>query len=89
MATVYHALGSKISVVELMDQLVAGCDKDLVKPLHKRLSKQLEQIYLKAKVTAIESTEAGLKVSFEGEGVPESAVYDRVYYRLDGALTAN
>ncbi len=78
MATVYHALGSKISVVELMDQLVAGCDKDLVKPLHKRLSKQLEQIYLKAKVTAIESTEAGLKVSFEGEGVPESAVYDRV-----------
>ncbi|MGB0237332.1 MAG: dihydrolipoyl dehydrogenase [Cycloclasticus sp.] len=78
MATVYHALGSKISVVELMDQLVAGCDKDLVKPLHKRLSKQLEQVYLKAKVTGIESTEAGLKVSFEGEGVPESAVYDRV-----------
>ena len=78
MATVYHALGSKISVIELMDQLVAGCDKDLVKPLHKRLSKQLENIYLKAKVTAIESTDAGLKVSFEGEGVPESAVYDRV-----------
>ena len=78
MATVYHALGSKISVIELMDQLVAGCDKDLVKPLHKRLSKQLENIYLKAKVTAIESMDAGLKVSFEGEGVPESAVYDRV-----------
>lgn len=78
MATVYHALGSKISVIELMDQLVAGCDKDLVKPLHKRLSKQLENIYLKAKVTAIESTDAGLKVSFEGEGVPESATYDRV-----------
>ena len=78
MATVYHALGSKISVIELMDQLVAGCDKDLVKPLHKRLSKQLENIYLKAKVTAIESTDAGLKVTFEGEGVPESAVYDRV-----------
>ncbi|HIF18010.1 MAG TPA: dihydrolipoyl dehydrogenase [Cycloclasticus sp.] len=78
MATVYHALGSKISVIELMDQLVAGCDKDLVKPLHKRLSKQLDNIYLKAKVTAIESTEAGLKVSFEGGNVPESAVYDRV-----------
>ncbi|MGB1187945.1 MAG: dihydrolipoyl dehydrogenase [Cycloclasticus pugetii] len=78
MATVYHALGSKISVIELMDQLVAGCDKDLVKPLHKRLSKQLENIYLKAKVTAIESTDDGLKVSFEGEGVPDSAVYDRV-----------
>ena len=78
MATVYHALGSKISVIELMDQLVAGCDKDLVKPLHKRLSKQLENIYLKAKVTAIESNQYGLRVSFEGEGVPDSEVFDRV-----------
>lgn len=78
MATVYHALGSKISVIELMDQLVAGCDKDLVKPLHKKLSKQLDNIYLKAKVTAIESTKKGLKVSFEGESVPDSEVYDRV-----------
>lgn len=78
MATVYHALGSKISVIELMDQLVAGCDKDLVKPLHKRLSKQLENIHLKAKVTAIESIDGGLKVTFEGDNVPESAVYDRV-----------
>ena len=78
MATVYHALGSKISVIELMDQLVAGCDKDLVKPLHKKLSRQLDNIYLKAKVTAIESTKKGLKVSFEGESVPDSEVYDRV-----------
>ncbi len=78
MATVYHALGSKISVIELMDQLVAGCDKDLVKPLHKRLSKQLENIYLKSKVTAIESIDGGLKVTFEGSNVPESVVYDRV-----------
>ena len=90
MATVYHALGSKISVIELMDQLVAGCDKDLVKPLHKRLSKQLEHIYLKAKVTAIDATKKGLKVSFDGEGVPKSAVYDRVLLsvgrRPNGAL---
>jgi dihydrolipoamide dehydrogenase len=78
MATVYHALGSKISVVELMDQLVAGCDKDLVKPLHKRLSKQLENIYLKAKVLGIESVDNGLKVRFEGDGVPDSEVFDRV-----------
>jgi len=78
MATVYHALGSKISVIEVMDQLVAGCDKDLVKPLHKRLSGQLENIYLNAKVSAIESLDEGLKVSFEGEGVPDSAVFDRV-----------
>jgi dihydrolipoamide dehydrogenase len=78
MATVYHALGSKISVVELMDQLISECDRDLVRPLHKRLSKQLENIYLKASVTGIESTEAGLKVSFEGDNAPETEVYDRV-----------
>ncbi|MEW5057801.1 MAG: dihydrolipoyl dehydrogenase [Cycloclasticus sp.] len=90
MATVYHALGSKISVIEVMDQLVAGCDKDLVKPLHKRLSGQLENIYLNAKVSAIESLDEGLKVSFEGEGVPDSAVFDRVLLsvgrRPNGAL---
>ena len=78
MATVYHALGSKISVIEVMDQLVAGCDKDLVKPLHKRLSGQLDNIYLNAKVSAIESLDEGLKVSFEGDGIPEHAVFDRV-----------
>ncbi len=90
MATVYHALGSKISVIELMDQLVAGCDKDLVKPLHKRLTRQLDNIYLKAKVSAIESLDEGLKVSFEGDGVPDSAVFDRVLLsvgrRPNGAL---
>ncbi|MEY8193424.1 MAG: dihydrolipoyl dehydrogenase [Cycloclasticus sp.] len=90
MATVYHALGSKISVIEVMDQLVAGCDKDLVKPLHKRLSKQLDHIYLKAKVSGIEALTEGLKVSFEGEGVPDSAVFDRVLLsvgrRPNGAL---
>lgn len=90
MATVYHALGSKISVIEVMDQLVAGCDKDLVKPLHKRLSGQLDHIYLNAKVSAIESLDEGLKVSFEGEGVPDSAVFDRVLLsvgrRPNGAL---
>ncbi|OUR84189.1 dihydrolipoyl dehydrogenase [Cycloclasticus sp. 46_120_T64] len=90
MATVYHALGSKISVIEVMDQLVAGCDKDLVKPLHKRLTGQLDNIYLKAKVSAIDSLDEGLKVSFEGDGVPDSAVFDRVLLsvgrRPNGAL---
>jgi dihydrolipoamide dehydrogenase len=78
MATVYHALGSAITVVELMDQLIPGCDADLVKPLHQRLSKQYEKIYLKTKVTKIEALEEGLRVSFEGEGAPESEVFDRV-----------
>lgn len=92
MATVYHALGSKISVVELMDQLIPGCDKDLVKPLQKRLSKMLEAIYLKSKVTSIESTKAGLKVTFEGDSAPTSEVYDRVLLAVgrkpNGALIA-
>ena len=79
MATVYNALGSKISVVELMDQLMPGADKDMVKPLHNRIGKRYESIMLKTKVTKIEATKAGLKVSFEGEQAPaEPQVYDRV-----------
>jgi dihydrolipoamide dehydrogenase len=78
MACVYHALGSKISVVELMDQLIPGCDADLVKPLHQRIQKQYEHIWLKTKVGKIEAQKQGLKVYFEGEGAPESEIYDRV-----------
>jgi len=79
MATVYDALGSKITVVELMDQLMPGADKDLVKPLHTRIAKRYESIMLKTKVTKIEATKAGLKVTFEGEQAPaEAQVYDKV-----------
>ncbi|MDD5056412.1 MAG: dihydrolipoyl dehydrogenase [Sideroxydans sp.] len=79
MATVYDALGSKISVVELADGLIPGADKDLVKPLHTRIAKRYEAIYLKTKVTKIEAQKAGLKVTFEGEQAPaEAQVYDRV-----------
>ena len=78
MANVYHALGSKISVVELMDQLVPGCDPDLVKPLHQRIQKQYERILLKTKVSKIEAQAEGLKVSFEGEGAPEPELFDRL-----------
>ncbi len=78
MATVYDALGSKISVVELMDQLIPGADKDLVKPLHARIAKRYEAIYLKTRVTQIESLPEGLKVTFEGEAAPEPQLYDRV-----------
>ena len=60
MATVYDALGSKISVVELMDQLIPGADKDMVKPLHTRIAKRYEAIYLKTKVTKIEAAQEGL-----------------------------
>ena len=78
MATVYDALGSRISVVELMDQLIPGADKDLVKPLHTRIAKRYEAIYLKTKVTKIESLPEGLMVTFEGEGAPEPQLYDKV-----------
>ena len=79
MATVYEALGAKISVVELMDQIMPGADKDMVKPLHTRIAKRYEAIMLKTKVTKIEATKAGLKVTFEGEQAPaEAQVYDKV-----------
>lgn len=79
MATVYDALGTKISVVELMDQIMPGADKDMVKPLHTRIAKRYEAIMLKTKVTKIEATKAGLKVTFEGEQAPaEAQVYDKV-----------
>jgi dihydrolipoamide dehydrogenase len=78
MATVYHALGSAITVVELMDQLVPGCDADLVKPLHQRIAKWYDNIYLKTKVTRIDAKSEGLEVFFEGEGAPASQVFDKV-----------
>ena len=78
MATVYDALGSKVSVVELSPGLIPGCDADLVRPLMKRVKKRYENIWLNSKVTAIEAQKKGLKVSFEGKGVPETDTFDRV-----------
>jgi len=78
MATVYHALGSQISVVELMDQIIPGCDADLVRPLHKRIKKQYENIWLETKVEEIKSLKKGLKVSFSGKKAPESETFDAV-----------
>lgn len=78
MATIYSALGSKISVVEWMDQLIPGADPDLVKPLHRRIKKRYEAIYLKTKVTRIEAGETGLTVTFEGDNAPEPQMYDRI-----------
>jgi dihydrolipoamide dehydrogenase len=78
MATVYHALGSKISVVELMDQIIPGCDKDLVTPLQRRIKKQYDNLWLQTKVTRIEALPEGLKVSFEGKNAPESELFDAV-----------
>ncbi len=78
MATVYDALGSKISVVELADGLIPGADRDLVRPLHKRIEKRYEAIYLKTRVSKIEAQPGGLMVTFEGEQAPEPQLYDKV-----------
>jgi dihydrolipoamide dehydrogenase len=78
MATVYDALGSRITVVELLDGLIPGADRDIIRPLHRRIEKRYEGIYLKTKVTGIESTPSGLKVTFEGENAPQPQTYDRV-----------
>ncbi len=78
MATVYDALGSKVSVVELSPNLIPGCDTDLVRPLMKRVKGRYENIWLNAKVTAIGPLKKGLKVSFEGKNVPGHDTFDRV-----------
>ncbi len=71
MATIYHALGTKVSIVELMDQIIPGADPDVVAPLHKRIAKQYQQIMLKTKVSKVEAKPDGIWVTFEGEQVPE------------------
>jgi dihydrolipoamide dehydrogenase len=79
MATVYHALGAKITVVELMDQLIPGADKDVVAPLAKRLEKRYEKILLKTKVTQVEAKKDGLWVTFAGEQAPDKPQkFDRI-----------
>ncbi len=78
MATVYHAMGSEISVVELMDQLIPGCDADLVRPLHKRIKKQYKDIWLETKVDEIKALKKGLKVTFSGKNAPEPQYFDNV-----------
>jgi len=78
MATVYEALGSSIDVVELTDQLIPGCDPDLVKPLHKRIAERYESILLSTGVSSVEAGGDGLTVTFEGDGAPEPRTYDRV-----------
>jgi len=78
MATVYHALGSEITVVEFMDGLIPGCDKDLVRGLTKVISKRYKSILLKTKVSEIKAQKNGLKVSFEGAKAPQPTLYDKV-----------
>jgi dihydrolipoamide dehydrogenase len=78
MATVYDALGSKITVVELMDALIPGADQDIVRVLQKRISKRYEKILLKTKVSKVEALKEGLKVTFDAAGVQSTDTFDAI-----------
>ncbi|HWG42830.1 MAG TPA: dihydrolipoyl dehydrogenase [Gemmataceae bacterium] len=79
MGYAYAALGSKVTVVELTDGLLPGCDRDLVVPLYKRLEKILDKIYLKTKVAKLENTPKGIQATLEGEEVTDKQpIFDRV-----------
>lgn len=78
MATVYHALGARVTVVELLPGLIPGCDRDLVRPLERLLRTRYENIFLETRVTKIEPEANGLRVFFEGAKAPASELFDRV-----------
>lgn len=78
MATVYAALGSKVTVVELTAGLLPGADRDLVRPLQKRLEKQLTAIHLNTKVESLNATKSGIDATLAGEGVTPKQTFDRV-----------
>jgi len=89
MATVYLALGSKVSIVEMARQLMPGADPDLVKPLAKRLGTQCEGVYLNTRVTAVEANKQELKVSFEGDKTPADGSYDAVLVAVGRSPNGN
>ena len=79
MASVYGALGSQLTIVEMLDRLIPGCDPDLVKPLERRLKRRYRaKIYLETRVSGIKALKSGLKVTFEGEKAPEPSAFDKV-----------
>jgi len=78
MATVYRGLGSEVTVVEFMPQLIPGADADLVKPLADRLKKQGVAVHLKTKVVEAKAGKKGITCTFEGESLPAGTTFDRV-----------
>ncbi|WP_333680968.1 dihydrolipoyl dehydrogenase [Dyella sp.] len=89
MATVYAALGSEVTVVEFMDQLIPGSDADLIKPLAKRLNGKLKGVHLKTKVVEAKATKKGIEVSYEGESIPATTVFDRVLVAVGRSANGN
>jgi len=78
MATVYAALGYRVTVVELLPELLSGVDRDLVRPLQRRLGARLENVHLATQVTGVKAQKNGLMVSMEGENAPGSGLFGRV-----------
>ena len=79
MAMVYGALGSKLTIVEMLDGLIPGCDRDLVKPLERRLKRRYKAtIHLGTRVSGIKPLKGGLKATFEGGKEPAPETFDRV-----------
>jgi dihydrolipoamide dehydrogenase len=89
MATVYSALGSEVTVVEFMDQIIPGADADLIKPLAQRLAKKLKGVHLKTKVVEAKATKKGIEVSYEGESIPETTLFDRVLVAVGRSPNGN
>ena len=78
LGSVYAALGTKVSVVEMTAGLLPGADRDLVKPLAQRIEKTFASVMLSTKVTGMKAAKNGITVTFEGEGAPKSESYDYV-----------
>jgi dihydrolipoamide dehydrogenase len=78
MACVYDALGVEVSVVELTPGLMPGCDRDLLRPLERRIAKRYRQILVGTRVANVEAREQGLRVTFDGTGAPEPETFDKV-----------
>ena len=89
MATVYSGLGSDVTVVEFMDQIIPGADTDLIKPLAQRLAKKLKGVHLKTKVVEAKATKKGIEVSYEGESIPDTTVFDRVLVAVGRSPNGN
>jgi dihydrolipoamide dehydrogenase len=89
MATVYRALGSNVTVVEFMDQLMPGADADLVRPLATRLKNQGVSIHLKTKVTTAKAQKNGIACEFEGDSIPEKKTFDRVLVCVGRSANGN
>jgi dihydrolipoamide dehydrogenase len=89
MACVYDALGVKVTVVELADGLMPGTDRDLVRPLQKRIEKRYERILINTKVAKLDASAEGLRATFEGPDAPEPQMFDRVLVAVGRSANGN